>query len=127
MGEAGRAEDQLTRAVLGAAIAVHRALGPGFLEAIYEQALAVELARQGIPVERQKPMAIVYEGEQVGIHRLDLLVRDELIVELKAVDALLPIHSAQILSYLKATGLKRGLLINFSSGRLMSGVRRLSL
>ena len=89
--------------------------------------MAVELARQGIPFERQKPIAILYEGEQVGIHRLDLLVRDELIVELKAVDALLPIHSAQILSYLKATGLKRGLLINFSSGRLMSGVRRLSL
>ena len=125
--EPARETDELAHAVIGAAIEVHRILGPGFLEAVYEQALCVELRLRGIPFERQKPTKVDYKGEYVGEGRLDLLVNDRLVVELKAVRELAPIHTAIVLSYLKATGRRLALLINFNVSRLKDGVRRLVL
>jgi GxxExxY protein len=119
--------DDLAHRVIGAAIEVHRHLGPGYLESVYEEALAVELCLQGIPFERQKPVTVNYKGHSVGQGRLDLLVGDCLIVELKTVDAFVPIHRAQVISYLKTTGLCLGLLINFKVQRLKDGVRRVVL
>ena len=105
--------DELARRVIGAAIEVHRHLGPGFLESVYEEALCVELELREIPFERQRPIGVDYKGHSVGQGRLDLLVGDRLLIELKAVDRLAPIHNAQVMSYLKATKLHLGLLINF--------------
>lgn len=119
--------DRLAHAVIGAAIEVHRVLGPGFLESVYEEALCVELKLSGIPYERQAVVAVDYKGHAVGESRLDLLIGGALIVELKAVDALAPIHSAQLISYLKATGRPLGLLINFNVPTLKEGIRRIVL
>jgi GxxExxY protein len=107
--------EALTERVIGAAIAVHKELGPGFLESIYENALRVQLAEIGIETEFQKEIPIHYHGALVGIHRLDALVAGELIVELKAMKALEDIHFAQVRSYLKAAELKHGLLFNFAT------------
>lgn len=119
--------DALAREVIGAAIEVHRHLGPGYLESIYEEAMAVELTLRGVAFERQKPVGLRYKGHILGDHRLDLLVGDCLIVELKAVDVLAPIHHAQVLSYLKATSLTLGLLINFNVPVLKHGIKRIVL
>ena len=119
--------DALARRVIGAAIEVHRALGPGYLESVYEEDLALELEAQRIDCDRQAPVRIDYKGQVVGEARLDLLVAGRLIVELKAVDALLPIHQAQVLSYLKATQRQLGLLINFNVRVLRDGVKRIVL
>ena len=119
--------DDVARRVIGAAIEVHRHLGPGYLERVYEEALAVELGLRGIPFERQRSFALDYKGHAVGEGRLDLLVDGCLAVELKAVDALAPIHKAQLISYLKATGLHLGLLINFSVPVLKQGIKRVVL
>jgi GxxExxY protein len=124
MQEPGNKIDELARAVIGAAIEVHRHLGPGFLESIYEEALGFELARQEIPFERQAEIGIKYKGQLIGRHKVDLLVDDSLIVELKAVDSLAEIHRAQVISYLKATGLPLGLLINFNAPVLKEGIQR---
>ncbi|HEY6558701.1 MAG TPA: GxxExxY protein [Polyangiaceae bacterium] len=94
--------DRLARAVVDSALEVHKVLGPGFLESIYEEALASELSRRAIPFERQVPVIVHYKGQPVGEARADLLVHRALIVELKAVETLAPIHVAQVLSYLKA-------------------------
>ena len=110
--------------VIGAAIEVHRLLGPGYLETIYEEAISVELAARGVPFARQVILTIMYKGQAIGDSRLDLLIGGKLIVELKAVDALAPIHTAQALSYLKATGNKLALLINFNVPVLKEGIRR---
>ncbi len=110
--------DNLSKEIIGAAISVHTELGPGFLESIYEEALKVELSRQKISYENQKQIQIEYAGVMVGIHRLDLVVEDAIIVELKAVKELADIHFAQLRSYLKATGLKIGLLMNFAKPTL---------
>jgi GxxExxY protein len=104
-----------TREVIGAAIAVHTELGPGFLESVYEQALAVEFAIRGIAFVRQKPIPLFYRDHQIGEHRLDFLVEEKIVVELKAIEALENVHFAIVRSYLKATGLSDGLLLNFSS------------
>ena len=117
----------LSSAVIGVAIEVHRILGPGFAESVYEEALCVELAERGIPFVRQSAIQVRYKGRRVGEGRLDLLVASVLIVELKVVDALAPVHTSQLLSYLKATGHPLGLLINFNVPRLMQGVKRLVL
>ena len=117
--------DELARLVIGAAIEVHRELGPGFLESTYEEALAIELTLQGIAFTRQHPIALKYKGHTVGEGRLDILVENCLIVELKSVERLHPIHDAQVISYLKATGLTLGLLINFNVTILKQGVKRL--
>ena len=122
--EPDTATDELARAVIGAAIEVHRHLGPGFLESVYEESLAIELTARQIRFERQKEISVLYKGEQVGRHRVDLFVGDSLIVELKTVESLSEIHKAQVISYLKATGLPLGLLINFNVPILKAGIQR---
>ena len=107
-----------SRKVIGAAIQVHRRLGPGFLESIYEEALKVELTEHGLHYDSQKEVKIEYLGVEVGTHRLDLLVEDAIIVELKVVTELSGIHLAQLRSYLKATDLRVGLLLNFAKPTL---------
>jgi GxxExxY protein len=116
--------DELAYAVIGAAIEVHRLLGPGFLESVYEEALCVELTLRGIRFARQLPIGVQYKGQKVGEARLDLVVDDSLVVELKAVEGVAPIHVAQILSYLKATRLRLGLLISFNVTTLRRGIKR---
>ena len=127
MREPGKEIDDLANAVIGAAIEVHRILGPGYLESVYEEALAVELGLRGLSFERQRPMGVEYKGHTVGQGRLDLLVGGKLIVELKAVDALAPIHTAQVMSYLKTLRFPLGLLINFNVPLLKHGIKRVVL
>lgn len=127
MIEPNQEQDRLAHAVIGAAIEVHRALGPGFLESVYEEALCVELELRRIPYTRQHTIALNYKGHRVGEGRLDLLVADQLVVELKAVESLLPIHHAQLMSYLKGLRLPLGLLINFNVPVLKTGIKRIVL
>jgi GxxExxY protein len=116
----------ISEAVIGCAIEVHRFLGPGLLESAYEICLAYELMSKGHQVERQRQVPVVYRGVHVECgYRLDLVVDEGVIVEVKAVENLLPIHSAQLLSHLKLSGLPLGLLINFNVGLLKQGLRRL--
>jgi GxxExxY protein len=110
--------EDLSRKVIGAAIEVHTALGPGFLETIYEEALKVELSEHGLRYEAQKEIHIEYLDVEVGLHRLDLVVENSIILELKALKELAEIHFAQLRSYLKATGLRAGLLLNFAKPTL---------
>lgn len=119
--------DAWVRRILAAAVEVHKHLGPGYLESAYEEALAIELSLQKIPFIRQVAVPVQYKDHLVGQGRLDFLINNELVVELKAVDALLPIHKAQALSYLKATQRHLGLLINFNVPVLMRGVQRVIL
>ena len=114
----GHQFEELSNQLIGAAIQVHKELGPGFLESIYEQALKVELSESGLSFDSQKEIKVQYSGVEVGVHRLDLIVEEEIIVELKAVKELADIHFAQLRSYLKATGIKVGLLLNFSKPTL---------
>ena len=123
--EPDAATDQLAHDVIGAAIEVHRYPGPGFAEDIYEEAFCVELRLRNIPFERQKPIAVNYKGECVGQGRLDLLVGDQLVVELKAVKAVAPVEVAKVISYLKATGRTLALLVNFNVPMLKDGIQRL--
>jgi len=117
--------DKLTYEIIGAAIEVHKAIGPGLLESAYEECLCKELSLRQIPFERQKPLPVEYRGAKVECgYRLDLLVADKVVVEVKAVDALLPIHEAQLLTYLKLGGWEIGLLINFNVEVLRDGIRR---
>lgn len=125
--EPDRELDELARRVIGAAIQVHKALGPGFLESVYENALVVEMEHNGIKCTRQHPIQIQYRHVNVGTGRLDLLVEGQLIVELKTVESLAPIHTAQVISYLKAMNLKLGLLINFNVRKLKDGIKRIVL
>ena len=113
--------------MIGAAIEVHTLLGPGYIEGVYEDALVIELTLRGIPFEQQKVISVNYKGHQVGQSRLDLLVAECLLVEVKAVADLAPIHKTQVISYLKATGLTLGLLINFNVPVLKDGIRRVIL
>ncbi len=106
--------DLLSERIIGAAIQVHRELGPGFLESIYEEALKVELSKSQIKYETQKEIKIRYRDVDAGSHRLDMIVENQIIVELKATKDLVDVHYAQLRSYLKATGLKVGLLLNFA-------------
>jgi GxxExxY protein len=116
--------DQLANRVIGAAIEVHRILGPGFLESTYEEALCVELGLRSIPFERQVPVGILYKDVEIAQGRLDVLVAGNLIVELKTVEQLAPIHEAQVISYLKTTGRHLALLINFNVTVLKNGLKR---
>ncbi|EAX48931.1 conserved hypothetical protein [Thermosinus carboxydivorans Nor1] len=121
-------KNDLMGRIIGSAIEVHRILGPGYLESVYEEALAHEFVLRNIPFERQKKIALNYKGTPVGEGRLDFLVNGSIIVELKAVDTFAPIHMAQVLSYLKATGLNLGLLVNFNVVKLSSeGIKRIIL
>ncbi len=119
--------DELTEKIIGAAIEVHRILGPGLLESIYEEALCIELGLRGVPFQRQAEVAVHYKGNTLTGQRLDLLVDNQVVVELKSVSKLPEVAMAQVLSYLKATGLKRALLINFGMPRLVDGIKRISL
>jgi len=119
--------DPLTERIIGAAIEVHKHLGPGLLESIYEDALCVEMELNGIKYQRQAMLKTKYKGHELSPQRLDLLVEEQVVVELKSLAKMGNAHTAQVLSYLKATGLKRGLLINFGEQRLIDGVKRLSL
>jgi GxxExxY protein len=119
--------DELTEKIIGAAIEVHRLLGPGLLESIYEEALCVELRLREISFRRQVEVDVDYKGHIIKGQRIDLLVAGEVIVELKAVAHLPEVAVAQTLSYLKVTGLKRALLINFSERKLVNGIKRISL
>jgi GxxExxY protein len=110
--------DETSGKVIGAAIAVHKQLGPGFLESVYEQALKIELAERNLRFEAQKRIEVLYKGVVVGTHVLDLFVEDQIVVELKAIETLERIHFAQVQSYLCATGVKVGLLLNFNSPTL---------
>lgn len=123
----GEEISQLSGAVIGAAIEVHRVLGPGFLESVYQQALGVELHLRRIPFISQAVVAVNYKGAKVGESKLDFLVGNSLIVELKAVENLAPIHEAQVISYLKMTGHPLALLINFNVPLLKNGIRRIIL
>ena len=117
--------NQLTKRVIGAAMEVHSLLGPGYLESAYEQALAIELESRHISFERQKSFALCYKGQAIGEGRMDFYVSHMLVVELKSVDSLLPVHVAQVIAYLKATDQKIGLLINFHAESLRKGIRRI--
>jgi GxxExxY protein len=119
--------EDVTEQIIGAAIEVHRVLGPGLLESIYEEALCHELGLRGVHSERQIGVDVVYKGVVIKGQRIDILVEGRVVVELKAVSSLPDVASAQVLSYLKATGLKTGLLLNFGAPRLVDGVKRLSL
>ncbi|MBI4515818.1 MAG: GxxExxY protein [Deltaproteobacteria bacterium] len=111
--------EALSGRILDAAVAVHRALGPGFLESVYENALVVAFEHRGIRFEQQREVRVSFEGEEVGLHRLDLLVEGEIVLEIKAVKALEDVHFAQLKSYLKATHLHIGLLLNFNAPTLI--------
>jgi len=118
-------ENKVSRAVIGAAIEVHTVLGPGLLEAVYEECLCRELSLRGLPFHRQRALPVDYKGLRLECgYRLDLLVADLLVVEVKAVDALLPVHEAQLLTYLRLGGWKLGLLLNFNVRSLKEGIRR---
>jgi len=119
--------DDLTERIIGAAIEVHQELGPGLLESIYEEALCYEFGLQGIEFERQVPADIVYKGYVIKGQRLDLLVEKQVVVELKSASKMPEVAVAQTISYLKATNLKRGLIINFGEKRLVDGIKRVSV
>jgi GxxExxY protein len=118
--------NDLTGEVIGAAIEVHKALGPGLLESVYEECLCREFDLRDIPYERQKELPVAYKGAKLESgYRLDILVANKLIIELKTCESLEPIHTAQLLTYLKLTGIKVGLLINFNVPVLKEGIKRL--
>jgi GxxExxY protein len=115
----------LTEGIIASAIEVHREIGPGLLESAYEECLCRELSARGLHFERQKELPIIYKGEAIGgIYRLDLLVEGEVIIELKSVDALAKIHEAQLLTYMRMSGIGIGLLINFNVAVLKDGIKR---
>lgn len=126
-GVMSKAKDPLTAEIIGAAIEVHRTLGSGLLESIYEEALGVEFELRCIPYQRQVSVDVNYKGRVIKGQRLDILVAGEVVVELKSASNLPEVAFAQVLSYLKSTGLKRGLLINFGVSKLTTGIRRVSL
>ncbi len=120
--------DQVSKKIIGASIEVHKALGPGLLESAYEKCLSHEIARFGLIFERQKPLPVIYKDIEIDFgYRLDLLVENSVIVEIKSVEALIPVHAAQILTYMRFSGIHIGLLINFNVTILKNGIRRFVL
>jgi len=118
-------DNALTSAIIGAAIEVHKTLGPGLLESAYEECLAREFVLRTIPFERQKPLPVVYKDVKLECgYRLDFLVRNGVIVELKAIESIAPVHEAVVLTYLRLSGCRLGLLINFNVAILKDGIRR---
>jgi GxxExxY protein len=121
-------QEQLTEAVIGAAIEVHRVLGPGLLESAYEQCLFHELSVQGVSFRRQVELPVVYKGLQLDCGcRMDLVVEDQVVVEIKTVERLMPVHEAQLLTYLKLSGMRVGRLLNFYTGAMSHGIKRMVL
>jgi GxxExxY protein len=120
--------NQITGKIIGCAIEVHKYLGPGLLESTYEECLAYELSKSYIPFEKQKPLPVIYKETRLDCgFRIDIFVDQQVIVEIKAIDALLPIHEAQLLTYLKLSGCKVGLIINFNVKLLKQGLKRIIL
>ena len=119
--------DGITEKIIGCAISVHKQLGPGLLESIYESALNIELNKSGLELERQKRIDVRYDGIIIGEHRLDLLVENKVVVELKSVERFDPVFQAQLLSNLKLGGYPIGLLINFNSRMLKNGIKRMTI
>ena len=119
--------NQITDKIIGCAIEVHKTLGPGLLEATYEEALCIEFTDAGMKFQRQMPFPIMYKGRNLGQYRLDLLVDEQVIVEIKSVERFDSVFEAQILTYLRVTGKRIGLLINFNSRLLRDGVKRFAL
>jgi GxxExxY protein len=117
-------DEEAAFAAIGAAIEVHRILGPGFPESVYEQALAIELDHRRIPFQRQHVFTVVYKGEIVGSGRADFLIADALVLELKSVERLTAVHGAQVMAYLNALNLRLGLVMNFNSAVLKGGIQR---
>jgi GxxExxY protein len=117
--------DPLTHHIIGCAMEVHRQLGPGLLEATYEEALCLELTEQGIPFIRQAGVPVFYKGHLIGEHRPDLVVQDRVVVEVKSVERLIGVHQAQLLAYMRLLKKPVGLLLNFHSEVLRTGIRRL--
>ncbi|MBN1819683.1 MAG: GxxExxY protein [Prolixibacteraceae bacterium] len=119
-------DNQITEKIIGAAIKVHRQLGPGLLESAYQECLSFELNKMELKVEKEKPMPLIYEDVQLNCgYRIDLLIENKIVVEVKSVEALNDIHIAQVLTYLKLANCKHGLLINFNVTQLVKGVKRL--
>ena len=119
-------ENEISKIIIGAAIEVHKQLGPGLLESSYEACLAYELKQQGLNIQTQVALPIVYKEVKLNAgYRIDLLVENKIIIELKAVDMLADIHTAQLLTYLKLKNIKLGLLINFNSVRVIDGIKRI--
>lgn len=119
--------DWLTQKIIGCAIEVHRQLGPGLLESSYETALCIELSAAGLRFQRQVAFPVFYKGAKIGEHRIDLLVEDLVVVEIKSVERIDPVFEAQIIAYLRVTGKTVGLLINFNTDLLKKGIRRFVL
>ena len=120
--------NQTTEAIIGAAIEVHKHLGPGLLESAYEECLCHELNLRDIPFQRQIPLPVVYKGTKLDCgYRIDLLVKNEVVVELKAIEGILPIHEAQTLTYMRLGSWKVGLIINFNTPIVVKGIKRLVL
>lgn len=121
-------ENAITELVIGAAIAIHKELGPGLLESVYHECMVIELERQGLPFQTELEVPIEYRGKRLrGVHRLDLLVAGKVVVELKAVETLAAVHKAQLITYLRLTRTRVGLLINFNSAMLRDGIQRIVL
>ena len=118
--------DPLTGRIIGSAIEVHRIIGPGLIESIYENALCHELSLRGMTYQQQLEMDVFYKGKIIKGQRIDLIVEGEIVIELKSVSRVHEVVFAQLLSYLKVTGLKRGLILNFGEKRLIDGIRRVS-
>ena len=118
-------DERIAHQIIGSAIEVHRILGPGFIESIYQKALEYELLSAGLSVECERPILVPYKDIRISGHKVDLLVGGRVIVELKAIEAIAPIHQAKLLSYLKATSLRLGLIINVHSLVLKDGIKRM--
>jgi len=116
--------NKITEKIIGCCIEVHKQLGPGLLESVYESALCIEFQRNDILFERQKSLPVIYKGEKIGDFRIDLLVAKTIVIELKSVERMDPVFEAQILSYMKLGTYKLGLLINFNSKLLKNGIKR---
>jgi GxxExxY protein len=127
--EAPKSEnDLLTEQIIGLAIEVHRQLGPGLLESAYEECLCFELKQKGLPFRRQVALPVAYKSVRLDCgYRLGIVIQDQVILELKTVERLLPIHEAQILTYMKLSGIRTGLLLNFNCAVLKDGIRRIML
>ena len=119
--------DTLSYPIIGCAIEVHRYLGPGLLESIYESALCIELREAGLQFQRQVALPLWYKGELVGEHRPDLIIGEQVVVEVKSIERLAPVHTAQMLTYLRVAKLRMGLILNFNSEVLHSGIKKVFL
>jgi GxxExxY protein len=121
-------EQELTESIIGALIEVHKHVGPGVLESAYEQCLCHELTLRGLSFQRQMDLPVVYKGIKLDCgYRIDLIVEDKVVIELKSVEAILPVHKAQLLTYLKLSGKRIGLLVNFNVPKLIDGLVRMVL